>query len=546
MAVGRRFLRNSSVSVRASRRGTFVLPMLRAGARQCVSFGIPLGLAALILVGANDALQTASAEGDTRTLSFHHIHTGETITITYKRDGRYDDAALKKLDWFMRDWRREESTRMDPHLFDILWEAYREVDGNKPIEVICGYRAPGTNAMLRARSTGVAQNSNHMGGQAIDFAIPGVDLEKLREVGLRLQRGGVGFYPTSGSPFVHMDTGTIRHWPRMTHDQLVKVFPDGRTVHVPSDGRPLPGYALALADVERRGNEPNAVSLAAARNAGIVTASADGANTGGKPKRNFLASLFGGKLESEPDELNDEQQQPAKRTRPAVALASLAPATAPKKVALERVVPLPAARPVALAQAKPTIVVASADTTDNRSVWNSKVESSELEPLTEAAPVDTQPPFTLASADPTITASSGALAYAAETPLPKPALRAKPMGAAMARLPAAMPVTPAKATAEAFALPFTPAVTGGFQKADSPWLRAVLLTPSISGSLTATPMGAPHMRPLATLLYKPAQSLAMTFSADPHLGMTTERFDGRAVVFLATTTFTTQMTASLR
>ncbi len=43
---------------------------------------------------------------------------------------------------------------------------------------------------------------------AMDFAIPGVDLEKLREVGLRLQRGGVGFYPTSGSPFVHMDTGT--------------------------------------------------------------------------------------------------------------------------------------------------------------------------------------------------------------------------------------------------------------------------------------------------------------------------------------------------
>jgi uncharacterized protein YcbK (DUF882 family) len=224
-----------------------VLPKLRAGARHCVSVGIPLGLAALILIGANDGLQTASAEGDTRTLSFHHLHTDETITITYKRDGRYDDAALKKLDWFMRDWRRQESTRMDPKLFDILWEAYREVDGKKPIEVICGYRAPGTNAMLRARSTGVAQNSNHVGGQAIDFAIPGVDLEKLREVGLRLQRGGVGFYPTSGSPFVHMDTGTIRHWPRMTHDQLSKVFPDGRTVHVPSDGRPLPGYALALA-----------------------------------------------------------------------------------------------------------------------------------------------------------------------------------------------------------------------------------------------------------------------------------------------------------
>jgi len=101
--------------------------MLRAGAR--------LGMAGLFFFGANNALQTAVAEGDTRTISFHHLHTGEDITITYKREGRYDDAALKKLDWFMRDWRREESTHMDPHLFDLLWEANREVDGAEAIQV---------------------------------------------------------------------------------------------------------------------------------------------------------------------------------------------------------------------------------------------------------------------------------------------------------------------------------------------------------------------------------------------------------------------------
>ncbi len=93
--------------------------------------------------------------------------------------------------------------------------------------------------MLRARSTGVAQNSQHINGEAIDFEIPGVPLEKIREVGLRLQRGGVGFYPTSGSPFVHLDTGSVRHWPRMTRERLATVFPDGRTVHIPSDGKPL-------------------------------------------------------------------------------------------------------------------------------------------------------------------------------------------------------------------------------------------------------------------------------------------------------------------
>ena len=126
------------------------------------------------LLIASNALQNASAEGDTRTLTMHHVHTGETITVTYKRDGEYDEAALKKLDWFMRDWRRNEETRMDPHLFDILWQAYRETGATKPIEIICGYRSPDTNALLRARSGGVAKFSQHILGKAIDFFIPDV------------------------------------------------------------------------------------------------------------------------------------------------------------------------------------------------------------------------------------------------------------------------------------------------------------------------------------------------------------------------------------
>ena len=207
----------------------------------------------MFLLGANNSLQNAIAEGDTRTLSFHHVHTSEDITVTFKRDGRYDEAALKKLDWFMRDWRKNEETHMDPHLFDLLWEVYRDVGATQPIDIICGYRSPGTNAMLRARSSGVAQFSQHIDGNAIDFYIPGVPLAAVCEEGLRLQRGGVGFYPTSGSPFVHLDTGTIRHWPRIAREELVKIFPNGRTVHIPADGQPLPGYALALADVERRG-----------------------------------------------------------------------------------------------------------------------------------------------------------------------------------------------------------------------------------------------------------------------------------------------------
>ena len=111
-------------------------------------------------------------------------------------------------------------------------------------------------------------------GHAMDFFIPGVALEKIRFAGLRLQRGGVGFYPTSGSPFVHLDTGSVRHWPRMSHDQLARVFPNGRTVHIPSDGKPLPGYELAMADIEKRGHDAD-----------------DGGAASSKPS-NFLLALF--------------------------------------------------------------------------------------------------------------------------------------------------------------------------------------------------------------------------------------------------------------
>ena len=125
--------------------------------------------------------------------------------------------------------------------------------------------------MLRRRSRGVARFSQHMLGHAMDFYIPGVPLEQLREIGLRLQRGGVGFYPTSGSPFVHMDTGGVRMWPRMTRDQLVRVFPDGRTVHIPSDGKPLPAMRWRWPMSARAAASPPTFARAA-RSAGVNVA----------------------------------------------------------------------------------------------------------------------------------------------------------------------------------------------------------------------------------------------------------------------------------
>src|SRR5437588_12079040 len=286
--------------------------------------GYRIGLTSLLLLAGAGSVHDATALNETRTLSFHHTHSDEDLTVTFKRDGRYDEEALKKINHFLRDWRSQDSTTMDRHLFDILWEVYRDVDGKKPIQIISAYRSPATNAMLRRRSSGVARLSQHMPGHAMDFSIPDVPLEQIRAAGLRLQRGGVGFYPTSGSPFVHLDTGSIRHWPRMNHDQLARVFPDGRTVHVPSDGNPLRGYELAKADIERRGNGDDASSIS---------------------KPSLLASLFKGK--SNDDE--DEAASPAVNEKPATAAAIDARSADP--------VPVPRAKP----QVAAAFQLASAD-----------------------------------------------------------------------------------------------------------------------------------------------------------------------------------------
>lgn len=207
---------------------------------------------ATVLLAANGT-QDAVAVGENRTLSMVHSHTGESLTITYKVGGSFDSSALEKLNWFLRDWRIDEPISMSPHLFDVVWHVYRESGGSAPIRIMSAYRSPGTNAMLRRRSSAVAKESQHMRGNAMDVHFPGVSMARAREIGLRLQRGGVGYYPSANSPFVHLDVGSVRHWPKMSRDQLERLFPDGKTVHIPSDGKPLANYEAALAEVQARG-----------------------------------------------------------------------------------------------------------------------------------------------------------------------------------------------------------------------------------------------------------------------------------------------------
>ena len=147
---------------------------------------------------------------DERQLSFYHTHTSETLTVTYYRDGEYVASALSQLNNFLRDFRTDDATSMDPAVFDILHEIQTESGSTGTYEIISAYRSPETNEMLRGNSNGVAKNSQHLLGKAIDVRLTDLDTAALRDVALSLQRGGVGYYDESD--FVHVDTGRIRQW----------------------------------------------------------------------------------------------------------------------------------------------------------------------------------------------------------------------------------------------------------------------------------------------------------------------------------------------
>lgn len=275
------------------------------------------------------------ANAETRTLKLYFVHTREKAEITYKRNGRYVKSGLNQINRFLRDWRKNEPTKMDPRLLDLLWEVYRKSGARKHIHVISAYRSPSTNAMLRKRGRGVARKSQHVLGRAIDFYIPDVKLSKLRRIGLQMQSGGVGYYPRSGSPFVHLDVGSVRHWPRMSRRELVAMFPNGKTLHVPTDGKPLPGYKQALASYNKRKKSGSS----------IVVASAEPA----KPERTernsngFLAAFFSGGQDDEEDRVQAVTAPKPVKTIPAPAALDEQPKTPEMIIAAlpARDVPLP-------------------------------------------------------------------------------------------------------------------------------------------------------------------------------------------------------------
>ena len=178
---------------------------------------------------------TAHSGGETRTLSLYHIHTKERLTITYMKDGKYIPSAMKKINYLMRDWRRNEVITISPRTIDLMWELHADLGSKRPVHIVSGYRSPKTIAFLKKIGRNVAKKSQHMVGHAIDLYFPDVPTIKIRNSALVRQVGGVGYYRSGGGPTgswasANLDTTgilTVQHQGPLT----TIVDADGRTTN---------------------------------------------------------------------------------------------------------------------------------------------------------------------------------------------------------------------------------------------------------------------------------------------------------------------------
>lgn len=171
---------------------------------------MPLGV--LLVLGSLANVSEGKLESGNRELSFYHTHTGKHLNVVYARNGAYVPSALDEINRFLYDFRTGDRAQMDPKLLDLMYDVREALDSDGVYQVVSAYRSPKTNEMLRGRgrNSGVAKNSQHLLGKAIDVRLEGIKTARLRDTALAMRRGGVGFY--EASDFVHMDTGRPRSW----------------------------------------------------------------------------------------------------------------------------------------------------------------------------------------------------------------------------------------------------------------------------------------------------------------------------------------------
>jgi uncharacterized protein YcbK (DUF882 family) len=172
--------------------------------------GFLAAAASVAAVGLAAPAEAARRPPAIKSLLLENVHTGDRLKTTFWADGKYVRSSMHEVNWILRDHHSGDVHAMDPRLLDLLYDLKTKLRTPGPIQIISGYRSPSTNAMLASMTDGVARNSLHMQGMAVDIRVPDRQLRKVHKAAVSLEAGGVGYYPRSG--FVHVDVGRIRYW----------------------------------------------------------------------------------------------------------------------------------------------------------------------------------------------------------------------------------------------------------------------------------------------------------------------------------------------
>ncbi|MBV9198960.1 MAG: DUF882 domain-containing protein [Alphaproteobacteria bacterium] len=182
-----------------------------------------------------------------RRLRLSNINTGETFEGAYRNEKGPIARVIDELCIFLRDHHSGEKTQIDVGVIDFLTDVLDAV-GETRATILSAYRTAETNAILARTAFGVAENSQHIYGRALDLHL-GSRLRDAMVAARAMQRGGVGWYPSSG--FIHIDTGPVRNWTLDEHglDHLLEF--DGRRLRIDDKGEVLLGPSRQLTVPER-------------------------------------------------------------------------------------------------------------------------------------------------------------------------------------------------------------------------------------------------------------------------------------------------------
>ena len=175
--------------------------------RDLLALGLVTAASAVFPFKAFAASEKVSSKKE---LIFYKVNTHEHLNAVYWKDGMYLPDGLATINHIFRDTRSDMEREININLIDLLFDLKEQIKSKEPYHIISGYRTPKSNAILSKSNKGVAKNSLHMFGKAVDIRMPGYSLSGLRKVAVKLQAGGVGYYPRS--KFVHLDVGEVRYW----------------------------------------------------------------------------------------------------------------------------------------------------------------------------------------------------------------------------------------------------------------------------------------------------------------------------------------------